>query len=99
MTRVGAGGVALKSLKRTERFQRDFRKLEADMQNRVIEKLTDLLKNPRPPGLRFEKLKGYSRPDIYTVHITGNYKLSFVVDGTTATLRRVAPHDAIDRLP
>lgn len=99
MTLVGAGGVTIKSMKRTERFERDFRKLEAEMQNRVIRKLEDLLKNPRPPGLRFDKLKGYSRPDIYTIHVTGNYKLSFVVDGTTATLRRVAPHDALDRLP
>lgn len=89
----------IESLKRTERFQRDFRKLETEMQDRVRAKLKDLLKNPRPPGLRFEKLKGHSSPDVYTIHITGNYKLSFLVEGTAAILRRVAAHDEIDRAP
>jgi hypothetical protein len=70
------------------------------MQSRVDEKLEDLLKNPRPSGLAFEKLKGYANPSIYTVHITGNYKLSFeIIEGSLAFLRRVATHDEIDRAP
>ena len=99
MTRIGAGGVMISSVRLTERFRRDYRKLSADLQARTQTKLQDLLKNPRPAGLAFEKLKGYSRPDIYTIHITGNYKLSFLVEGSTAILRRVAAHDDIDRAP
>jgi plasmid maintenance system killer protein len=53
----------------------------------------------RPPGLRFEKLSGYSNPDIYTIHVNGNYKVSLEVTGGNALLRRVAPHDEIDRAP
>jgi plasmid maintenance system killer protein len=37
--------------------------------------------NPRPPGLRFEKLQGYRRPDIYTIHVTGNFKISMEIEG------------------
>lgn len=62
-------------------------------------KLRDLLKNPRPHGLAFEKLKGYKRPDIYTIHVTGNYKISFEIKGDLVILRRVSDHDTIDRKP
>ena len=99
MTRIGAGGVVITGVQRTTRFVRDYGKLTADLRALVDAKLHDLLANPRPPGLRFEKLKGYHRPDLYTVHVTGNYKISFAIDGDTATLRRVAPHDEIDRAP
>ena len=69
------------------------------MRDRVDAKLRELLENPRPPGLAFEKLKGYTRPNIYTIHITCNYKLSFEIEGSLAVLRRVACHNDIDRLP
>ena len=62
-------------------------------------KLRDLLRNPMPPGLRFEKLQGYRNPSIYTIHVTGNYKASMEIDGDTATLRRVGTHNEIDRRP
>ncbi len=52
-----------------------------------------------PPGLAFEKLHGYSNPDIYTIHVTGNYKISFEISKAIAFLRRVGTHDEIDRLP
>jgi len=99
MTRVGTGGVVLRAMQPTKRFERDYRKLEASMQSRVDDRLRDMLKDPRPPGLAFEKLNGYTRPDIFTIHITGNYKLSFEVDGTLAILRRIACHKDIDRRP
>jgi plasmid maintenance system killer protein len=58
-----------------------------------------LVRNPIPAGLRFEKLKGCSHPDIYTIHVTGNYKISFEIADGTAYLRRVASHDEIDARP
>ena len=99
MTRVGTGGVAISALSTRSTFDRDFKKLDTAMQDRVLAKIADLQADPRPPGLRFEKLKGYRRPDIYTIHITGNYKLSFEIIGATAVLRRVSCHDEIDRRP
>lgn len=99
MTIVGSGGVIITGWQASRRYARDYRKLSRELQSRVDSKLDDLQKNPRPPGLGFEKLSGYSSPDVYTVHITGNYKLSFELNGQTAFLRRVAPHDEIDRAP
>ena len=99
MTIIGGGGVNIKSIKLLDRFKRDYKKLAQDMRGKVDGKLCDLLANPRPLGLRFEKLKGYNRPNIYTIHITGNYKLSFEIDGEVATLRRVSCHNEIDRRP
>lgn len=80
-------------------YARRYKKLTSDMKSRVDKKLDDLQTNPRPPGLDFEKLKGYKNPDVYTIHITGNYKLSFEINGTIALLRRVGTHDEIDRAP
>lgn len=100
MTLVGVGGMRIQAMQPTERFVRDYKKLTAEQQSLVDDKLKALLVNPRPPGLRFEKLKGYQRPFIYTIHITGNYKLSFeIVEGHIAVLRRIDTHDVIDRAP
>lgn len=99
MTAIGARGVVVCRSQTTSRFDRDYRKLDSVMKDRVDEKLRDLLKNPRPSGLAFEKLKGYKRPDIYTIHVTGNYKVSFNIEGDLAVLRRIACHNEVDRRP
>lgn len=96
MTRVGAGGVVITRLMKTRRFERDYLRLGDRRVDRVLEAL---MQNPMPPGLRFEKLKGHHSPDIYTVHVTGNYKISMSIEGATATLRRLGTHDDIDRAP
>lgn len=99
MTLVGAGGTVLRHIKYKNRFKRDRKKLSPDLRNKLDDKLRDLLKNPRPPGLAFEKLQGYRKPDIYTFHITGNYKASLEISGDCAKLRRVGTHNYIDRTP
>lgn len=99
MTEVGAGGVVITALEPLKRYSRDYRKLNPQLQETVDSKLADLLADPRPPGLRFEKLKSCSNPDVYSIHITGNYKLTFEINGSTAVLRRVATHDEIGRAP
>lgn len=100
MTLIGAGGGAITAVAPSKRYARDYRKLTAALQARVDEKIQDLLRNPRPSGLGFEKLKGYANPSVYTIHITGSYKLSFeIIESSVAFLRRVATHDEIDRAP
>ena len=99
MTVTGTGGVVIASWRKLRRFHRDYDKLTIELRDRVDEKLQDLAKTPRPSGLCFEKLKGYSAPDIYSVHVTGNYKLTMEIEGSRANLRRVADHDEIDRAP
>jgi mRNA-degrading endonuclease RelE of RelBE toxin-antitoxin system len=98
MTLPGSGGVTIR-WRKSRRCHREYEKLSIELRDRVDQKLQDLVRNPRPAGLSFEKLKGFSNPDIYTVHVTRNYKLSMEITGGTAFLRRVAVHDEIDRAP
>jgi mRNA-degrading endonuclease RelE of RelBE toxin-antitoxin system len=99
MTFVGSGGVVITHFVTVKSFDREYKKLPPEIKRLIPDKLKDLLNNPRPPGLGFEKLKGYKNPDIYTIHITGNYKMSFVIDGSKATLRHIGTHNDIDRQP
>lgn len=99
MTVTGAGGVVIASWRKLKRFHRDYDDLPREMRDKVDDRLQGLIKNPRPPGLAFEKLKGYSDPDIYSIHVTGNYKITMEIDGDHATLRRVGDHNKIDRAP
>ena len=82
-----------------QRFHKDYEKLTIPQRDLVDQKLQDLVKNPRPRGLRFEKLKGYSNPDVYTFHCDGNYKVSMEINGSEAILRRVGTHNDVDRAP
>ena len=99
MTITGAGGVEIASWRKLKRFHKEYGGLDIELRDTVDEKLQQLTKDPRPAGLGFEKLKGYANPDIYTIHVTGNYKISLTIDGGLATLRRVADHNEIDRCP
>jgi mRNA-degrading endonuclease RelE of RelBE toxin-antitoxin system len=99
MTIVGAGGVVIRTIRFSPRFERDFKKLPPELKPPCNAVLPKLLEHPHPPGLRFEKLKGYNKPSLYSLHITGNYKVSLEIQGDCAILRRVACHDEIDRLP
>lgn len=99
MTVTGAGGVVITRWSKSKRFHRDYDKLELSMRDLVDSKLQDLARNPMPPGLAFEKLKGHNSPPVYTVHVTGNYKISMEISGGHAFLRRVGPHNEIDRAP
>lgn len=111
MTHVGAGGVRFAKFATTKRFQREYRKLDKPLQELADAKISDLLSNPFPPGLAFEKLKGYANPEIYSIHVTGNYKISIecveievniagkTAKATMAKLRRIATHNEIDRAP
>jgi mRNA-degrading endonuclease RelE of RelBE toxin-antitoxin system len=99
MTITGAGGAVIKQLSLSPKFEKQYKKLPPEIKAIVPEKLNDLLKQPFPAGLKFEKLKGYHRPDIYTIHVNGNYKISFEIEGVVAKLRCVGNHNDIDRRP
>lgn len=99
MTVTGASGVTITVWRKSKRFHRDYEKLTIDLRDRVDAKLQDLTRAARPSGLEFEKLKGHSAPEIYSLHVTGNYKVTMEISGGQALLRRVADHDEIDRAP
>lgn len=99
MTIVGSGGVIIERVTYGSRFKKEYKKLSNGMQDEVNATIDSLMAENRPAGIRFEKLKGYANPNIFTVHVTGNYKLSFEINGSTAFLRRVGNHNEIDRAP
>lgn len=91
--------MVIKRWSKSKRFHKDYCGLTNEQKDLTDQKLQDLTQDPRPAGLRFEKLEGRSNPDIYTFHVTGNYKCSLEIDGAKAFLRRVGSHDDIDRAP
>lgn len=82
-------------------FQNSYKALSEDVKIAFKEAYRLLLQDPQPKKLRLEKLSGYKRPGIYTIHITANHshKLSFELIGTVAELRRIGTHKEIDRTP
>ncbi len=96
---TGAGGVRVTAWRKSKRFHKDYEKLTIELRDLVDQKLQDLVRTPMPSGLKFEKLRGYANPDVYTIHVTGNYKISMEIAGSEAFLRRAADHNDIDRAP
>ena len=82
-------------------FERSFKKLPKNIQEKVGEALKGLLLDPIPKKWNFEKLNGHKNPNIYTIHVTPNHshKLSFEVVDETAVLRIVGTHKKIDVTP
>ncbi|MBI5752024.1 MAG: hypothetical protein HZA59_07755 [Hydrogenophilales bacterium] len=101
MTVVGAGGAVITAFSRTDRFVSDIKKASPEIAASAKEALKDLLKNPRPKWIKFEKLSGYKNPNLYTIHATKNHshKISFEINGNVAKLRRFGTHKEIDRKP
>ncbi|AOJ74669.1 hypothetical protein WJ35_06000 [Burkholderia ubonensis] len=93
--------MAIKSIRRKARFQKEYDGLTDELRGQVDDALRDLMSDPIPAGRRFHSLNGFKNPKIYTIDVTSNkaYKISVEIDGTCATLRRVATHREIDRAP
>ena len=96
-----AGGATVRCWRPKKRFKRDFKRLPVEVKKQVKEALGALLESPPPSWIRFEKLKGYRNPNIFSIHATRNhsYKISFELDGDVAVLRRVGSHKKIDEQP
>jgi ABC-type protease/lipase transport system fused ATPase/permease subunit len=84
----------------TSRAKRDYKRLDAALQERVDEVLRMLVPWPTAGALRHHTLSGY-RPPIHVVDVTVNrsHQLSFTVEGTVARVLRVSTHREIDRSP
>lgn len=99
MTVVGAGGVEIVRYTFKPSFEKDYKKLTPQLQDKFKKQVKKLFSANKTGTLSFEKLKGYKRPDIYTIHIEGNYKASFEIEGNVAVFRRIGSHDRIDLSP
>ena len=82
-------------LQTTRPFDRDFAELPEEVKERVEKQLALLLPNPTHPSLRLTGIRGTA--DIWEVRVSRNYRLTLQLAGDTYLLRRVGPHDVIER--
>ncbi len=76
-------------------------KLSPELKQSANEAIKALLDYPQPSWIRLEKLSGYKKPGIYTIHLTRNHshKASFEYVGDRAVFRRIGTHKQIDKTP
>jgi len=81
-------------IRRTDRFKKDYQKLPSDIQQRVDQKLRFLLRDPRHPSLRVQKLRGVE--GLWEFSVTMNYRVIFEIEGEYYVLLGVGSHRIVD---
>jgi len=80
----------------SKRFQKDYKKLPAQIQELTDKKLDYLLKDISHPSLRFKKVKRHS--NVWEVSVTMNYRLVLSMQSNYYILLRVGAHDILNRI-
>lgn len=85
----------------SQRFQNELNALQPDVVNAAKQALELLLKNPRAKTLRLHPLSGMPKPTIWKIDVFANHswQITFELTDTTAELKRIGTHKAIDRAP
>lgn len=85
----------------SERFQAELQKLEPDVLVAAKAALELLKTNPEARTLRLHTLTGLPKPTVWKIDVFANHswQITFELNGTTAELKRIAPHKSIDRAP
>ena len=82
-------------LRFTKSYNALYRKLPQDIKERADKQLRLLLHNPQHPSLRLQKMKGYG--DLWKIRVTMHYRIVFQIEGDRYILRKIGPHDILDR--
>lgn len=82
----------------TPRFYKDLKKMPAELQETVWDKLAIFEENPRHSSLRVKKMRGHDR--IWELSVTEQYRVTFEwakgkAKERIAILRRVGTHDIL----
>jgi len=77
----------------TQTFIRLYRELLVDIQVRAKKILELLEANHSPPSLGHKKMAG--QKDIFEVHVSDNYRITYKKIGNTAYLRKIGTHDIL----
>lgn len=85
----------------TKKFRAEVESLDPDTRSALQEALKLLLENPQARRLRLHPLSGYGKPTIWKIDVYSNHswQVTFELNGTVASLKRVATHSKIDRDP
>ena len=79
----------------TPPFERDFRDLPKNVQERAEKSLRLLIENAHHPSLRTRKMQGTS--DIWEARVSGAYRMTFQKMGESLVLRRIGSHDVLKK--
>ena len=84
----------------TERFKREYKRLDPQTQSAADATLSALYQDPLPRALRHHTLSGH-RPKIHVVDATPNHshQITFNWDGDRLRLLRIGTHRQIDASP
>ena len=78
-------------------FNKAYRRLPADVQDKVGKQIERLASNFRHPSLHTKKVKG--RAGIWEVRVDDFYRLTFEISEDTIFLRVVGNHDDVLKKP
>ena len=70
-------------------------RLPRNIRNRADKQLRLLLDNPCHPSLRLHKMQGYTNR--WEISVTMQYRITFDIEGEEYVLRKIGPHDILDR--
>lgn len=80
----------------SKRFQKDYKKLPAKIQELTDNKLDFLLRDVNHPSLRFKKVKKHF--NVWEVSVTMNYRVVLSVESDHYVLLRVGVHNILNRI-
>lgn len=80
-------------IRRSSRFERDYKKLPKEIQRQTDKKLKFLLADIHHPSLRAKRVKKYKR--LYGLSITMQYRCLFEIEDNIYYLYRIGKHDEI----
>jgi mRNA-degrading endonuclease YafQ of YafQ-DinJ toxin-antitoxin module len=94
-------GIRIENFSYSARFKAEFKALSDDAKKACIEALKTLQSHPQAKSLRLHTLKGMPKPTIWKIDVYANHswQITFELVGTTAELKRIGTHKAIDRDP
>lgn len=81
----------------TPRFKRAYDNLPGDVQKKVKKAISLLRQNLKHPSLHAKKIGGAK--DIWEGRVSGFYRFTFTIEGSSIILRYVGRHDETLKLP
>lgn len=84
-------------VRRLRQFERAYRRLSKEDQDRADKALSLLVKDVRYPGLRVKKIRG--TVDIFEARVSDALRLTFQLEKDLLVLRVIGRHDQVLRKP
>ncbi|MEJ2687936.1 MAG: hypothetical protein P8124_12185 [Gammaproteobacteria bacterium] len=82
--------------KKLSRFKKAYKDLPKHLQSEVDGTIRDLGRPKPPHGRRLKQMRGYKNPKVWEIRVNAKYRMTFELDGETAVLRNVGPHDILN---